>query len=328
MILPVDFYRAFERFVCADYGASAAAPLRPPKNHSVFELDVMLAAAAEHLHEPHIGLKFGSAPQATEAFGVLGLLFRSSADVRAGLSLAERYAELFGPLDEELFRDQELLRNEGPVFLPGAGKQHSHLRHFSEAILAAYVNVISRLTGSPFEPVRVDFACARPSSVHAYAETFGGAELSFGLQDDGLFVHSEILSRKLHTADPVVQQFLEVQAAAEVSKLPRRRTLISEAKRVLESYSGGTEQPVTLVDVARALAMSERTLQRRLSEQGTTFRALVDGVRMKHALRLVSDRRLSGDEIAARLGFESARSLRRSLARWTGSSLRHIRGAK
>ncbi|MGZ8336908.1 MAG: helix-turn-helix transcriptional regulator, partial [Allosphingosinicella sp.] len=72
--------------------------------------------------------------------------------------------------------------------------------------------------------------------------------------------------------------------------------------------------------IARELGLSRQTLYRRLKEEGTTFAALVDGVRRRVALRLVREQALSVKQIAYRLGFSDPAAFSRAFKRWTGSS--------
>jgi AraC-like DNA-binding protein len=74
------------------------------------------------------------------------------------------------------------------------------------------------------------------------------------------------------------------------------------------------------VSMARALGMSERTLQRRLEETARTFSGVLEDFRHEEALRLLDDRRQSLGEIAARLGFAEQSSFHRAFKRWTGDS--------
>lgn len=76
-----------------------------------------------------------------------------------------------------------------------------------------------------------------------------------------------------------------------------------------------TERKLTLGVVARRFAVSQRTLQRRLAQFGTNWRAEVDGARRREAFELVRAG-ASKETIAARLGYSDTRALRRALARW------------
>jgi AraC-like DNA-binding protein len=78
--------------------------------------------------------------------------------------------------------------------------------------------------------------------------------------------------------------------------------------------------PLSVERVARHLGTSPRTLQRRLSNQGMTFRLLVDAVRLDVARSLVCHTDLPVQEVAARLGYRTPGSFARAFARWTGYS--------
>jgi len=97
----------------------------------------------------------------------------------------------------------------------------------------------------------------------------------------------------------------------------RTRAVLVEA---LPAGQGGMEH------VARRLAVSTRTLQRRLSGEGTTFKAVVDRTRESLARHYLRRTRLTATEIAFLLGFDEPTSFFRAFQRWTGTtpeSLRH-----
>src|SRR5262245_6543178 len=75
-----------------------------------------------------------------------------------------------------------------------------------------------------------------------------------------------------------------------------------------------------LEEVARRLAVSKRTLIRRLGEGGTTYRELRDAHRRKLAIEFLSDTSLTAAEIAYRLGYEDASNFGKACHRWFGCS--------
>ncbi|HVK77274.1 MAG TPA: helix-turn-helix transcriptional regulator [Kofleriaceae bacterium] len=77
--------------------------------------------------------------------------------------------------------------------------------------------------------------------------------------------------------------------------------------------------------VARRLGMSERTLQRRLKDEGTTFAVLVDEVRTDLARMYLADDRLAVYEVAFLLGFSEPSAFNRAFKRWLGTSPREYR---
>ena len=80
------------------------------------------------------------------------------------------------------------------------------------------------------------------------------------------------------------------------------------------------EQGPDLEAIAAALALSPRTLQRRLREGGLSFSQLGDETRQQLALHCLRDPALEQAEIAFLVGFSEAGSLARAFRRWTGTS--------
>ena len=80
--------------------------------------------------------------------------------------------------------------------------------------------------------------------------------------------------------------------------------------------------------VARALGMSERTLSRRLADEGTTYEELVDQLRRSLAFQYIKARSLSLSQIAWLLGYEGSTSFSHAFVRWTGRSPSAVRKEK
>jgi AraC-like DNA-binding protein len=83
---------------------------------------------------------------------------------------------------------------------------------------------------------------------------------------------------------------------------------------------------MTEATMARALNLSQRSLQRKLSERGTTFRQVVDDTRKQLAEQYLKDSMLSVSEIAYLLGFAEVSSFSRAFRRWTGQAPRDAAG--
>jgi len=81
----------------------------------------------------------------------------------------------------------------------------------------------------------------------------------------------------------------------------------------------------SFAEQARRHAASERTLRRRLADCGTTYEALVDGVRRERVEQLLRRPELTLRDIAHQAGFSDERTLRRAVRRWHGTSSRRLR---
>jgi AraC-like DNA-binding protein len=76
----------------------------------------------------------------------------------------------------------------------------------------------------------------------------------------------------------------------------------------------------TLTQVARKIALSPRTLQRRLKDYGTDFKRLVDDTRRRLSLNYLKNPEHTFTEIAYLLGYSEASAFNRAFKRWTGAT--------
>lgn len=119
-----------------------------------------------------------------------------------------------------------------------------------------------------------------------------------------------------------LRQFL-AGAPASITTLYRRERAL--ALRVREQLRAALPEPVTLAEVARTLALSPRTLHRRLEEEGTSLRAIRAALRRDLAVEWLTKSRRTLSAIAAELGFADPSAFYRAFAAWTGEAPRHYR---
>jgi AraC-like DNA-binding protein len=120
----------------------------------------------------------------------------------------------------------------------------------------------------------------------------------------------------LRRRDPVLRQVLESQADAMLARMPARAGLALEVQRALSAcIVGGDTRIATL---ARGLAMSGRTLQRRLTAEGASYHELLDEVRKEAAGRHISEPTLAIGDVAYLLGCSEPAPFHRAFKRWYG----------
>lgn len=85
------------------------------------------------------------------------------------------------------------------------------------------------------------------------------------------------------------------------------------------------EQPLSIEQLAHDLALSARTLQRRLRSEGTSYQNEVNQLRADLARYYLTNTRYSGTEIAYRLGYNDANSFFRAFHNWTGQTPHSVR---
>lgn len=184
----------------------------------------------------------------------------------------------------------------------------------AEFVLALLVGHLRHDTGRALSPTRVSFAHQAPRRTTGYADCFGDAPVDFGAPADSITLHRRDLALPMAGADPVLASIIRRSAAAFPP--PRQQDaspLAGLHAAVLAQLADGRP---SLAGTARRLAVSPRTLQRRLAEADTTWRAELDAVRRERSAELRRAGAGSARQTAAQLGFAEARSLRRAVNRW------------
>lgn len=111
-----------------------------------------------------------------------------------------------------------------------------------------------------------------------------------------------------------------------MARLPEQGGVIASVERLVTS---NLARGVPEIDtIASQLALSGRTLQRRLGEEGTTFAAIVDRARQQLSERYLEDDRLSLAEVGFLVGFADSSNFHRAFRRWTGATPNTFRSAR
>jgi AraC-like DNA-binding protein len=167
-------------------------------------------------------------------------------------------------------------------------------------------------------PTSVAFSHSRNSDLREF-DRFFGCPVEFGAQATLVALADEALQIPLLTADPKLLRALQpfCDTAAEERNTPNgtlRSAVEKEAERLLPH--GKAKAQI----VAKNLALSLRTLSRRLADEGTTYAEVVDHLRRSLALQYLKEPGMSVSQIAWLLGYEGSTSFNHAFRRWTGQS--------
>jgi AraC-like DNA-binding protein len=133
---------------------------------------------------------------------------------------------------------------------------------------------------------------------------------------------TEWLALPVRRDEAALQAFL-IDAPASITTLYRRDRAL--ALRVREHLRAALPDQPGLPAIARRLFLSPRTLHRRLEDEGTSFRAIKDGLRRELATEWLTKTRRPLGSISADLGFADAAAFYRAFTAWTGSGPRDYR---
>ncbi len=190
-------------------------------------------------------------------------------------------------------------------------------RPYAEYALAAIFLRVRSAMRLSFTPRLVCFAFPPPDDTTEHERVFG-CPVRFGAGENAVVFDAESWALVNEVADPGLFAVLEEHARLRVEKVSREAPAVTEVRRALMSELKGGNPSVAAV--ARRLAISPRTLQRRLQSQGLRFSDLLDSLREGAAKTYLADPRLAIAEVAYLLGFADQSSFHRAFKRWTGKT--------
>lgn len=276
---------------------------RPPRD----SLGRFWRAAMAETGDRHLGL---SAAEVWEprADHLVILLLTSAETVGEGLEASLRYQELLshgrvvtlGRHPEYHALHVNKVEHELPVTV-----------HEMEFIAVIVMKLLRFATDGRFKAREIQFEHAYRGEIQKYTRAFG-CSVTFGHERTTMLFDDEAWSLPLSHGNVALHGQLRGVAAGLHSALESHHFIDIVRDRIKLLLPRGQS---TIEAVAAALHMTPRTLQRRLAEEGTTFRVLVDASR-KSILLTCFERNETPDEIMRHAGYTNQRSFRRALKRW------------
>lgn len=181
-----------------------------------------------------------------------------------------------------------------------------------DATMAALVELGRRGTSSPLVPMKVELA--RPARAKAALETYFGCPIRFRTSEDRLVFRRTDLDRPFGNYNQELLELLTPELDRQLERQTHSATVSEQIRWVLRRRLTAGRPDIR--SVATELAMSERSLQRRLTDEGVTFQALLSETRHKLSLEYLADLSLSIVEVAYMLGYEDQNSFFRAFRQW------------
>ncbi|MRH91483.1 helix-turn-helix domain-containing protein [Nocardia sp. SYP-A9097] len=244
-------------------------------------------------------------------YGPWGLALLSSRTPRDAVEVALRYVEsacAFGQLSfEESRGEARLLFDDHEV--------PEDVRGFLTERVVTGIQMIGRelfSTGMPLH--RIAFRHSGPADTGRYREVFG-IEPTFDAPANVVAFDSAYLDTPLPQANEWARITCEQLCRDLLARRQTRTGVAGTVRDLLVRDPGAVPDQAA---VAAELFMSPRTLSRRLNEEGTSFRALLDEVRQLLSEELLDHTDMTTEQVAGRLGYAEAASFIRAFRRWKG----------
>jgi AraC-type DNA-binding domain-containing proteins len=180
--------------------------------------------------------------------------------------------------------------------------------------LATLLELGRRGSGQPINAKLVEFS--DPMGDAKSLEAYFGCRIRFGAESNRLTLHRQDLDRPFLSYNEELLEILTPALDLTLDEKHSRQSTIQTVKRIMKScLADGSPD---MFAVARDLGMSERTLQRRLTDEGTSFKQLLSQVRHERALEYLADPRLDIKEVAFLIGYGDQNSFYRAFRLWEG----------
>ena len=264
----------------------------------------LLSRAQQERFTPNLALELARLTP-MGAYPLLDYLVLTSDTVGAGVQQLARYCRLIGnPVVITVHEDVDPIRVEMATTAPFS------LEYMASLMILHFRNETSGR-----------FAAANISFQHTPDDAAGferilGCPVQSAASWNGVSVPLDAWQLPLRRGDSVLRHVLESQANEILARLPARTGLALEVQRALTARVSGGD---TRIDaLARQLAMSGRTLQRRLAAEGVSYQELLEDARKEAAGRYISESRLAIGEVAYLVGYSEPAPFHRAFKRWYG----------
>nr|WP_314527300.1 AraC family transcriptional regulator [uncultured Pseudomonas sp.] len=280
-------------------------------------LVTLLELAGRNLDDA-IGLHLGGQIRSTD-MGVLGQALRSMdrlGDMLTGLS---RYMVTRSQTERiEIVEAGRLVIVSYQIADPSITQR----RQDAEFSIAAMLSCIRETTGCAVMPERVDFEHPMPKSVTCHREMFR-CPIRFDQDCNRLYFNKSVLDLPICTSNRRLLQALQPYLEEQRKLRSQSASLLIDVSRAIATELGRGR--VGVVQVAEAMNLSVRTLQRRLRELDLEFGAVVEDVRRALAIEYVGNSSFRLTDVALMLGYTEASSFSRAFRRWTSLTPREYR---
>jgi AraC-like DNA-binding protein len=285
--------------------------------------DMMMLSelAARMTRDVAFGLHVGEKVE-QHSYGIVGYSVVSSANLGEALRTLERYLPIWTNVGA--FK----LDREGSVAHFQWKYSNGSLpepRHDVELTMATVARFDRFSAGVAWKPREVWFAHAKPKDVSEHARIFR-APVRFGMPANALLLDSSLLNLPLTGANPVAHQVITEAAeqllALDPGSANLTQSVLSFIRQRLCSGDFG------LQDASRHLGLSRRTLQRKLRQESSSHRLLVEQARRDLARCLLLSSEATSTEAAYALGFSDPTAFHHAFQRWHGMPPQAYRDAK
>lgn len=285
----------------------------PDARIPIEQADALWRKAYELSNDPNLALHaievlpFG-------AYRVIDFLAASAPTVGAAFAKVSDYF----PLINGLVRLPYVVDDDHVTFAVEAPSRPAAItRPYAEYTLAAVFLRTRIATSQRFSLMRVEFSQPPPPDIREHERIFE-CPVRFSAETCQLVIARHVWDTPRAGSDPTLFSILETHARMLLDQLPSSSDIVGRVREAIQAELGGGNPQ--LESIAKRLAMSPRTLQRRLKDEGVLFNDLLDALRFRAAKSYLAKGDIAGSEVAFLLGFAEQSSFNHAFKRWAGET--------
>lgn len=280
----------------------------PSGRFSADEVSRLWELAVEWSGNPVLGVDRALAARHIN-FDVVGYATLSSEDLRSALHELARYLALISSATTFELQPQGA---DCWLVMGHMGCTRPVPPQRSTYSLLALLTLCRWVTRREMHPLAAHFSFAPPADMHAFERAFG-CPATFAQPDNRLLLAEADLAMALPSRNPALLALHERAMEERLAALGNATTALRVSEEIIRRLQRGEPRRQ---DVAAALALADRTLQRRLRAEGTSFQQLLDDARRELARKYLADSRYALCEVAHMLGFADQSNFFRACRRW------------
>ncbi len=273
--------------------------------------------AAGLVNDPYFGLHMGEFAEPS-SWSILGFLMMNCKTLGEAFEKSGRYSRIISNLIDA--RPKLGLGKVRVVyFTPPYAPQMS--RHCFEATFSSSVRMARHLSGLPLSPIEVTFIYPEPESRAEYERIFN-CPVRFEQKDNSMTLNLRMSNLPVRMANPALLEHFECYARDFLAQMEQNDATTQGVTRIILAR---LDDPALSIEyVAREMAVSVRTLQKRLEAEDVVFSNLLRDIRQRLAKRYLREN-YSVEQITYLLGFSEPSVFRKSFKKWMGVTPREYR---
>ena len=291
------------------------AKLRDPlARFSSLSVHELWKLATLTIKDPCFGLTVASFWHPTTMYA-LGYSWLASDNLAEAFDCTVRYTRIVNTAAQGVIK-VESTRDNYKVVIEAGHLAGPALGASVDAVMAMLLIMCRSAYGPNFRLRRVSFIHGKPDESEGFEKLFQ-APVEFSQDENSIWMDPAIVKEPLATANPELVRINNHIVTDYLAQLDRADIGMQVRSKLIEHLPGGHANEA---EIASSINVSQRSLQRKLKEQGMSFTQLVENTRRELGLQYVRDPQHSFNEIAFLLGFTEPANFSRAFKRWYGKT--------